>query len=107
MNVIELREYRIKPGKTRQWLIWMEQEILPYQQSKGVELVNSYTYSDDKGDEWFVWLRKFKDEQSRQAVYSQLYDQWWIDNVRPKVFELIDESSVKVRLLQPAFSDES
>lgn len=104
MNVIELREYQIKPGKTAQWLNLMEKEILPYQRSKGVEVINSYLHCDENGDEWFVWLRQFKDEQSRQEICSQLYDQWWINEIRPKVFSLIEESSVKVRTLQAAFS---
>ncbi|WP_411994472.1 hypothetical protein [Agarivorans sp. DSG3-1] len=104
MAVIELREYRIQAGKTEQWLALMNQEILPYQISKGVKLLNSYLYRDEENREWFVWLREFDDEVSRQEIYENLYDQWWIDNIRPTVFSLIEEQSVKVRLLVPAFS---
>ncbi|RTE65598.1 hypothetical protein EH243_11705 [Amphritea opalescens] len=101
MKIIELREYKIKPGKTDQWLDWMREELLPYQESKGMRIINTYIHQDPDGTDYFIWLREFDDEASRQAIYQSTYNQWWITEVRPKVFELIEEESIQVKLMHP------
>ncbi|WP_339387056.1 hypothetical protein [Vibrio caribbeanicus] len=101
MKVVELREYRIKPGKTKEWLDWMREEIFPYQISKGMNILDTYLRTDENGRDYFVWLREFESESSRQTIYLQTYNDWWIKEVRPRVFSLIDEDSVSVKLIQP------
>ena len=101
MKIIELREYKIKQGKTQEWLDWMRDEILPYQRSKGMVILNTYVRSEESGSDYFVWLREFANEQARQCIYEKTYNDWWIINIRPKVFTLIEESSVNVKLLKP------
>ena len=39
----ELREYRTQPGKRAEWVELMETEIIPYQISKGMVVVGSFT----------------------------------------------------------------
>lgn len=101
MKVVELREYRIKPGKTKEWLDWMREEIVPYQISKGMNILDTYLRTDENGRDYFVWLREFESESSRQTIYQQTYNDWWIKEVRPRVFSLIDEDSVSVKLIRP------
>ena len=101
MKVVELREYRIKPGKTKEWLDWMREEIFPYQISKGMNILDTYLRTDENGRDYFVWLREFESESYRQTIYLQTYNDWWIKEVRPRVFSLIDEDSVSVKLIQP------
>ena len=100
MKIIELREYRIQTGKKEQWLTWMHEEILPYQRSKGMKIIDTYINKGDNGFDYFVWLREFDDEASRQRIHQATYNEHWIQNIRPKVFELIDEHSISVRLLE-------
>lgn len=100
MKITELREYRIKDGKTDQWLRWMHEELLPYQKSKGMKILSTYIHQDIDGVDYFIWLREFENEASRQAIYARTYNHWWITEIRPKVFELIDEDFVKVKLIQ-------
>ena len=101
MKIVELREYQIKPGKTDQWLNWMRDELLPYQRSKGMRILNTSHYQDDNGVDFFVWMREFDSEEDRQAVYKETYNDWWTNDVRPKVFELIEESAISVKLMKP------
>ncbi|MCY9844860.1 hypothetical protein [Vibrio caribbeanicus] len=54
MKVVELREYRIKPGKTKEWLDWMREEIVPYQISKGMNILDTYLRIDENGRDYFV-----------------------------------------------------
>lgn len=99
MKVTELREYKIRPGKTPEWLRWMYEELLPYQRSKGMVIVDTYIRTDDTGTDFFVWLREFENEEARQRIYEETYNDWWISEIRPKVFTLIDETSISVKLL--------
>ncbi|MEZ8635891.1 hypothetical protein AB6D15_19975 [Vibrio splendidus] len=99
MKVTELREYKIRPGKTSEWLRWMQEELLPYQRSKGMVIVDTYIQTDDTGTDFFIWLREFENEEARQRIYEETYNDWWISEIRPKVFTLIDETSISVKLL--------
>ncbi|NOI36237.1 hypothetical protein F0250_20235 [Vibrio cyclitrophicus] len=99
MKVTELREYKIRPGKTSEWLRWMQEELLPYQRSKGMVIVDTYIQTDDTGTDFFIWLREFENEEARQRIYEETYNDWSISEIRPKVFTLIDETSISVKLL--------
>ncbi|NHI01918.1 NIPSNAP family protein [Oceanimonas sp. MB9] len=99
MKIVELREYRIKKGKTEQWLNWMRDELLPYQRSKGMVILDTYVHRGSDERDYFVWLREFDDEASRQRMHKETYNEWWVSEIRPRVFELIDEDAIKVRLL--------
>lgn len=101
MPIVELREYKVLPGKLEAWLAWMAEEILPYQISKGMRVLNTYTHQDEDGQDWFVWLREFESESERQRIYQQTYNDWWITSIRPKVFQHIDEHAIRVRTLTP------
>lgn len=99
MAIIKLREYKIKPGKTEQWLNWMHEELLPYQRSKGMRIINTYLHQDPNGTDYFIWLREFDDEKARKEIYALTYNTWWIEEIRPKVFELIEQDAIKVKLI--------
>ena len=77
----------------------MHEELLPYQRSKGMVIVDTYIRTDDTGTDFFVWLREFENEEARQRIYEETYNDWWISEIRPKVFTLIDETSISVKLL--------
>ena len=77
----------------------MKDELLPYQRSKGMRVLNTYVNTGEDGHDYFVWLREFDSEQARQTIYAETYNEWWIREIRPKVFELIEQDSVKVTLL--------
>ena len=38
MAFYELRQYKVKPGKLAEWVKIMEEEIIPFQVSKGMVL---------------------------------------------------------------------
>ena len=99
MPVIELREYRVLPGKFDAWTSWMHSELLPYMREKGMKVLLTTSYVDDEGDEWFIWLREFDNEEHRSALYEATYNDWWVDEIRPKIFQHIEQESMKVRVL--------
>lgn len=99
MPLIELREYRLKAGKLKDWLALMEEQIIPFQLSKGMKITGTNTYQDEEGNDWFIWFREFENEEKRQAITELTYNDWWKTEVRPKVFQCIEKESMRVRLL--------
>ena len=54
MAFFELRQYKIRPGKMAQWLDFMENEIIPFQVSKGAVICGSFQGEEDDS----VYFRK-------------------------------------------------
>ena len=42
MAFYELRQYKVLPGKVDEWVRIMEQEIIPFQVSKGMVICGSF-----------------------------------------------------------------
>ena len=40
MAFYELRQYKVRRGKMKEWLKIMEEEIIPFQVSKGLSLIH-------------------------------------------------------------------
>ncbi|WP_416430574.1 hypothetical protein [Piscirickettsia salmonis] len=78
----------------------MRDEILPYQRSKGMIIINTSIYSSDDGFDYFIWLREFDNAEAREKVYKNTYNKWWATEMKPKIFKLIDKTSINVKLLQ-------
>ena len=74
--LFELRQYRIKPGRQADWVEFMENVIIPFQQSKGMVILGSFTQEDD--ETVYVWIRRLIDEAEREAQYEAVYqsDEW-------------------------------
>ena len=58
MAFYELRQYHIRPGKMADWLTLMEEEIIPFQASKGMVITASFRGETD--DSVYIWLRRFE-----------------------------------------------
>ena len=43
----ELREYRTLPGQRQNWVDFMEQTIIPFQVSKGMVILGSFTGEEE------------------------------------------------------------
>ena len=98
MAFYELRQYKIKPGKMDAWLIYMEEEIIPFQVSKGMVITGSYR--GEKDDSVYVWTRRFESEVERERLYKAVYESdQWKNVMSPIVGELIDRPSISVQRL--------
>ena len=50
----ELRQYRTKPGQREKWVKFMEEEIIPFQVSKGMVILGSFVGQEE--DDLYVWM---------------------------------------------------
>lgn len=98
--IYELRHYRVKKGKMKQWLKLMEEEIMPFQVSKGMAIPAMFTASKEK--DLFVWLRRFKNEADRKRLYRAVYDtEHWKNVIQPQVNAVLHVPRIVVTDLSP------
>ena len=95
----ELREYRILPGQRKSWVKLMEEKIIPFQVSKGMVVVGSFTGKDE--DDLYIWIRRFDNEQERIRLYEAVYEsEYWKTEIDPKIPTMMDRSKKVVRNIQ-------
>lgn len=100
MAFYELRQYKIRPGKMAAWLKLMEEEIIPFQVSKGAIITGSFRGETDESV--YVWLRRFESEAEKERLYKAVYESdHWKDVISPKVGDLIDRSAINVQRIVP------
>ena len=77
----ELRQYNIKSGKREDWIQLMEEEILPFQLSKGMVVVGSFVSEKPEEDgDLYVWIRRFESEDQRENLYRLVYGKIILDH---------------------------
>ena len=100
MPFYELRQYVIRPGKMAEWIKCMEEEIIPFQVSKGMVITGSFRGETDASV--YVWMRRFESEAERAQLYATVYQSdFWKNTIAPKVTELIDREAIKVQRIVP------
>jgi len=95
----ELRQYRIKKGKMKRWVKYMEEVLIPFQISQGMVVVGSFAGEEE--EDLYVWIRRFESEQERKKLYKKVYEsETWIKQIKPEVDKMLDrESMIVTRLL--------
>ena len=97
--LFELRQYRIKGGKRSQWVKLMEEQIIPFQTSKGVVVVGSFVAQEE--DDLYVWIRRFENEAKRKRLYKEIYESdFWVNEIRPQSEQMLDRESIINTLLE-------
>ncbi len=99
--IYELRQYRVKKGKMKQWMKLMEEQIVPFQASQGMVIPAGFTAPKEK--DLYVWLRRFKNEAERKRQYRKVYESdQWKNVIAPRIDTVLDSSSIVVTDLSPA-----
>lgn len=98
MAFFELRQYKLRPGTLDQWVQLMEEEIIPFQISKGMVVTGSFRGETD--DSLYFWIRRFESEAERERLYKAVYESdFWKDRIAPRVPDfLVREESVITRV---------
>jgi hypothetical protein len=95
MAFYELRQYKVLPGKMDEWVGIMEQEIIPFQVSKGMVICGSFRGETDESA--YVRLRRFENEAERAALYKAVYESdRWKNDIAPRVPGCLDRSGTVV-----------
>src|SRR5437763_6633720 len=100
MAFYELRQYHVRPGKMREWLKLMEEEIIPFQVSKGMVITGSFRGETDESV--YVWMRRFESEAQREALYKAVYDtEHWKTKIGPLIPDLLNREKMVVTRIVP------
>jgi NIPSNAP len=100
MAFYELRQYKVLPGKMDEWVRIMEQEIIPFQVSKGMVICGSFRGETD--DSVYVWMRRFESEAEREAQYKAVYESaHWKNDILPRVVPCLDRAANVVTRIIP------
>jgi hypothetical protein len=84
----ELRQYRIKKGKMKQWVKYAEEVLLPFQISQGMVVVGTFVGLEEK--DLFVWIRRFESERERKNLYKKVYEsETWLKQIKPEVDKML------------------
>jgi len=99
MAFFELREYHLFPGKRAEWINYMENVIIPFQQARGMVVIGSFVGETE--EDLYFWIRRFEDEAERERLYEAVYqDEEWKNEIGPKVGTLMDRSKMVVKRLE-------
>jgi NIPSNAP len=100
MAFYELRQYHVRPGKMAEFVKVMEEEIIPFQVSKGMVICGSFRGETD--DSKYVWLRRFDSEAEREVLYKAVYDtDHWKTKIAPRVPDLLEREKIVVTRIVP------
>lgn len=96
----ELREYRIKDGKRDRWVALMEEQIIPFQVSKGMVFVGSFVALDEP--DLYIWIRRFESEEEKEQQYKAVYEsEFWKTKIKPQVEEMFDRERMRITRIEP------
>lgn len=100
MAFYELRQYKVRRGKMKEWLKIMEDEIIPFQISKGMVITGSFRGETD--DSVYVWIRRFKTEAERKKLYKAVYESdTWKNDIAPRIPKLLDREKAVIQRIVP------
>lgn len=99
MAFYELRQYKVLAGKMDDWVRFMEDEIIPFQISKGAVICGSFRGETD--DSVYVWLRRFESEAERERLYEAVYESdRWKNEIAPRLPDMLDrDASIIARVV--------
>ena len=96
----ELRQYRTRPGQRDAWVGFMEEEIIPFQVSKGMVIVGSFIGQEE--EDLYIWIRRFDSEEERERLYRAVYEtDHWKGNLLPRVEEMLYRDKTVVTRMEP------
>jgi hypothetical protein len=100
MAFYELRQYFVRPGKMNEWVKIMEEEIIPFQVSKGMVICGSFRGETDES--CYIWLRRFNSEAERETQYKAVYEtDHWKTKIAPRVPEILDREKMHIQRIVP------
>ena len=111
----ELRIYEVYPNKMSDWVEFMNKEIIPFQEERGMEINGTFIMNSsdqffeesgerkmhsEKKESTYVWIRRFQGQDQKNKLYKAVYESnEWIEYYRPKVSEMVNLNSIIVHNL--------
>ena len=90
--VLEVRIYRIAPGRRDEFADFYDRLALPAQRAAGLDVLGQFVAVDDP--DTFVWLRRFDSVEERDRAWADFYSsRVWVEELSPIADELIVDTA--------------
>ncbi|WP_348627012.1 NIPSNAP family protein [Mesorhizobium sp. WSM3873] len=100
--IVELRQYKLKPGQRETLIALFDREFIESQEAAGMTIIGQFRDLDRP--DMFVWLRGFADMEARRKALTAFYDgPVWAEHRNAANPTMIDSDDVL--LLKPAWPD--
>lgn len=98
--LFELRQYTLWPGKQADFVKIMEEVIIPFQTSMGMDIRGSWVAEEDETQ--FIWIRAFQSEEERERLYAAVYDSdKWQNEVAPLLPDMMNREQMTITRMLP------
>ncbi|PYJ71892.1 MAG: hypothetical protein DME75_06675 [Verrucomicrobia bacterium] len=93
--IIEMRTYKIRPGKRTEFLEVLESKSVPEHQKIGMKILGPFLSIEDA--DTFFWMRAFPDLKSREKMRDQFYEgKLWKEELEHKLMPILEKYDVVV-----------
>jgi hypothetical protein len=93
--IIEMRTYKIKPGKRTEFLDIFEAKSVPAHQVIGMRIIGPFLSIEDP--DTFFFMRGFPDLESRGPMKDRFYEgELWKQELEQKLLPMIEKYDVVV-----------
>ena len=93
--IIEMRTYKIRPGKRTEFLEVLESKSVPEHQKIGMKILGPFLSIEDA--DTFFWMRAFPDLKSRKKMRDQFYEgKLWKEELEHKLMPILEKYDVVV-----------
>lgn len=83
-GVIEIRTYRIQPGRRAEIIAVLRDRLFPAHRDIGIRVLGPFPSAED--EDTLVWLRGFPDAESRETMTKAFYgSQLWRDELQDAI----------------------
>ena len=91
--IVEVRSYRIKPGKRAEFIKLFETKAVPAQRTHGMRILGPLL--DVENPNKFVFLRSFPSLEAREQMKNDFYEsEYWKNELEPIAMPLLDSYDV-------------
>ena len=93
--LIEMRTYKIKPGKRTEFLEILESKAVPEHQKIGMKILGPFLSIED--EDTFFWMRAFPDLKGREKMRNEFYEgKLWKEELEQKLMPILEKYDVVV-----------
>jgi len=91
--IVEVRSYRIKPGRRQEFIHFFETRAVPALRSHGMKIVGPLV--DLENPNKFVWLRSFPSLEERDRMKNAFYEsELWKNELESIAMPMLDSYDV-------------
>ncbi|HEX8141347.1 MAG TPA: NIPSNAP family protein [Pyrinomonadaceae bacterium] len=100
--IVEVRSYRIKPGRREEFIKFFETRAVPAQRSHGMKIIGPLL--DLENPNKFVWLRSFPSLEERDRMKNDFYEgELWKNELESIAMPLLESYDVILCETSPGY----